>query len=96
MVKYKYMSPHLTIIELAKMGGKASVKKRFANMSKKEKSEYMKKVRGGVKLKCPKCGSSKIRTGYNNGYAKNKLESLPAKKMKRNECLESKCKYQWD
>ncbi len=39
------MSKELTVKELAKMGGKASAKKRFAGKSKKEISEHMRQVR---------------------------------------------------
>lgn len=37
----------MDVKEMAKMGGKASVKKRFQGKSKKEISEIMKKVRAG-------------------------------------------------
>ncbi len=39
----------LTASEMGKLGGKASVKKRFAGMTGKQKSDYMKAVRKGKK-----------------------------------------------
>ena len=44
------MKKELTVREMARMGGKKSVKKRFFGMSDEEKSKYMRKVRGGKKI----------------------------------------------
>ena len=37
--------------KLGKKGGKASARSRFNGMSKNERSEYMRRVRNGIKIK---------------------------------------------